>query len=823
MLRYKFWIDISILALVAMGTVWSCRFASRLFLPLVATLGFAVLQLGLPISAAAAPIAIKSGFVQVAAGGHHTCAIAEIDGGVYCWGQNHYGQLGQDPGVLTESTVAVPMGLLGVKALAAGDLYTCAILADNTVACWGANMYAQLGNGGLVSTHIPTPISDSIDGPISAKSITAGSGHACALTDLGSVYCWGYNNQAQTGVGHLTLAPISTPHFVNHLGKNVRSVKAGHYHTCALGAERYVRCWGNNKFGQLGNNDANPIFGIPTNVWALQNVALIDVGAAHSCAVLLSGEVLCWGFNNDGDQTVNVDLPSTFTRIPREVLDLPGGAVAISAGAMRTCAVLAQGTLKCWGHNNRGQLGDGTVTALGNGLYAARPNPVTIDTQFFAVRQVSTGWGHTCVLTELGGIVCWGSTTGCNYIDNTSAVDQCGYDERNLYSGKLGDGRLNYQPNIPADNVLVNLPQTIISGAFQTCAIAATPTNPRALKCWGRGEFGQLGVGSKAAFHSPQDVFFSGDPNAHVLDAALGEHHACAIIPGGIVKCWGYNLYKQVGDGTQTEAVLAPRTAQIIHPASAIAARGLHTCAIVQASLMGQVMCWGHNQSGEIGVIGYGPQEPTLIPNFAGVTKIAAGYFHNCAIANAGNIYCWGRNGAGELGNGTFSNTHMPTMVPGLADARAIGAGDQHTCAVVGATGSVWCWGRNSSGQLGDGTANDSPVPVRVLGLRFSAVSVSAGANHTCATSAFGELACWGDGAFGKLGTGATVDRLRPFHITFPGRVVPSSVSAGRYHTCAISLANQQAKCWGLNAFGQLGDGHTTAYRARHEFVLRHP
>ncbi|HEY2832564.1 MAG TPA: hypothetical protein VGJ14_09075 [Sporichthyaceae bacterium] len=202
-------------------------------------------------------------------------------------------------------------------------------------------------------------------------------------------------------------------------------------------------------------------------------------------------------------------------------------------------------------------------------------------------------------------------------------------------------------------------------------------------------------------------------------------------------------------------------------------------------------------------------------PSVLQATALAAGANHNCAIttdtptvANAGGgVVCWGRNDWGQLGNGTTISSSLPVPVTGLATGvRTISAGHSYACALTEA-GAVWCWGSNKSGQLGDGTNNDSSVPVQVSGLAANVVAISAGEYHMCALTADGAVQCWGHGRAGQLGNGQSRNSTTP--------VTPAglnsgviAISSGGFHTCAI-LSDAGLKCWGLNEYGELGNGST--------------
>ena len=231
-----------------------------------------------------------------------------------------------------------------------------------------------------------------------------------------------------------------------------------------------------------------------------------------------------------------------------------------------------------------------------------------------------------------------------------------------------------------------------------------------------------------------------------------------------------------------------------------------HTCALTSS---GGLKCWGSNSWGSLGD---GTSIDRLTPiNVSGLSSnvraVSAGYYHTCAITIPGGVKCFGRNQSGQLGDGTITHhTATPVDVIGLSsEIIEVTAGYWHNCALT-VSGGVKCWGGNSNGQLGDGTSTDSITPVDVIGLTSGVVSIAAGANHTCALLASGGVKCWGSAP--AIGDGTAVDRLTPVDVIGLTSGV-ASISSGASHTCALTIAGA-VKCWGSNYYGRLGDNTTT-------------
>ena len=245
----------------------------------------------------------------------------------------------------------------------------------------------------------------------------------------------------------------------------------------------------------------------------------------------------------------------------------------------------------------------------------------------------------------------------------------------------------------------------------------------------------------------------------------------------------------------------------------AVSASAFHTCALTSG---GGVKCWGNNKYGQLGD---GTNDDSNVPVnvsglTSGVTAVSAGGIHTCALTSGGGVKCWGSNGAGELGDGTNTDSNIPVDVSGLTSGvQAVSAGGIHTCALTSGGGAK-CWGPNGTGQLGDGTNNNSNIPVDVSGLTSGTAAVSAGTYYTCALTSGGGAKCWGSNYDGELGNGTNNNSNIPVNVSGLTSGV-AAVSAGRVFygwwaepygdTCALTSCGVQ--CWGYNEYGQLGDG----------------
>lgn len=349
-----------------------------------------------------------------------------------------------------------------------------------------------------------------------------------------------------------------------------------------------------------------------------------------------------------------------------------------------------------------------------------------------------------------------------------------------------------------AGSARAELASAVTAGASHTCA----RTMAGGVQCWGANGDGQLGNGRTVdrSVAIPVTGLTSG-----VAAVAAGGRHTCALTLAGGLSCWGYNQHGQLGDGTTTNSSIPIAVSGATSEVAAIATGSHHACAL---GTDGGVRCWGLNASGQLGsgstTISSLPLAVTGLSS--GVGAIAAGGFHTCALLSNGEVRCWGLGENGQLGNGAAADSSVPVEVSGLSNgAAAVAAGAYHSCALA-TQGGVECWGFNESGQLGNGTTSDSSVPVPVTGLA-SVEAVAAGDYHTCALGSDGGVVCWGSNDSGQLGEGTTSNSSIPVPVTGLASGV-EAIAAGRFHTCAV-VTGGAVLCWGNNFAGQLGNGTT--------------
>jgi alpha-tubulin suppressor-like RCC1 family protein len=405
-----------------------------------------------------------SGVNQIAAGNLVTCGLM-ANATVQCWGYGGSDELGSEVhGIYSASSLPVPItGLSGATETSVGSGQVCAVLSNGTVDCWGTPIYT----GGMTTT--PTPLG----GVSGAISVAVGGGHACALLSGGAVQCWGDEVYGQLGNGVscpqtadcISVIPVAASGLTG-----ASAIAAGNNHTCALLSNGTAQCWGFNLYGQLGNGTVTTSlpysFNTPSAVTGLAGAVAIasGEGANHTCALLSNGTVQCWGedlYGQLGNGTACYQSGCTFSTCPQTpsctsatpvTVSGVSGATAIAVGAIHSCALLANGTVQCWGDNGGGQLGNGT-----SGNSNVSPIPVTVS-GLSGVIAIAAGAGHTCALLSNKTVECWGDDS----------------------SGELGNGiAVSFgNPNISSTPVTVLAGQSGSGPATCNCTLTGNYVNP---------------------------------------------------------------------------------------------------------------------------------------------------------------------------------------------------------------------------------------------------------------------------------------------------------------------------------------------------------
>ena len=709
---------------------------------------------------------IPSGATQLAAGDIHTCAV--VGGGVKCWGRNFLGALGDNSSNDRLTPVQTIPAASNVGAIAAGSSRTCASV-NGGMQCWGG---AYLGDGSSTGSLVPV---NAIAAGSGVAAIAIGTNHNCALTRYGEVKCWG--GCFYGALGFACGGAVLTPTTALPPGAYATDVAAGDGHTCAV-VGGGVQCWGRNDFGELGDG-TGVTKATPTQIIAANSgVTSIAAGYYHTCALQYGG-VKCWGSNNEG-QVGNGASADALS--PVQIIPAGSGATAVGAGPYHSYAVVNDEVLS-WGRNSTGEAGINRVTSV-------EPLPV---------RMLDVG-GNGYLHVDAGGSVpapfafATRIGVGRNVSIDSNPITVAGIASAVPISVAGGQVSIN-------NGAFTSTPGLVGSGSTVIARVTSASTYDSLMTA-------NVTIGGRA---SSFQVRTRSDPAATSVSPALalGENFSLLLLGSGVVLATGNNSAGQLGNGSTLSAGRFGAVAGL-SGIRRISAGAKHALAL---DAFGNVWTWGYNSVGQLGTgsmeaPGEGSGVPLVInsgyplqANINGVDAIAAGRHHSLARRTDGTVWSWGFNGSGQLGGdcGAFRRA-FPAQIAGLSNISAIATGAHHSFAIA-ANGSLWAWGANDKGQLGDGTTVSKCTPVQLVGVA-NVIDVAAGDAHTLALTRSGALYAWGANARGQLGDGTTVDKSAPVLIGtgFTG------IAAGALHGFALKSGGL-AFAWGANDFGQLGEG----------------
>jgi len=649
-------------------------------------------------------------------------------------------------------------------AISAGSYHVLSLKSDGSVWAWGMNNFGEIGDGTAVTRYAPVQVT-SLGNSIAA--VSGGGYHSLALGTNGTVWAWGYNTYGELGDGTTTQRNI--PVQVGGSHSTFIAVAAGQFHSIALGNDGTVWTWGYNGYGQLGNNSTTNS-SVPIQVPGLSGVFIaIAAGPNHSMALRNDGTVWTWGLNSNGQLGNGTTSNSA---VPVQVANL-NGVTSIAAGGIHSLAITSGSGVWGWGYNGSGQLGDGT--------YTQRNTPVHIAALTGTVTSIGAGQYHSVAAKSDGTVWTWGYN---------------GY-------GQLGSGTAS--SILPIQTVGINGGIAVSAGYYSTYALK----NDGSVLSWGLNSSGQIGDGFNQNQANPGQVL-----NLGGIEAVAGSgYHTLAIKNDGTLWSWGHNAFGQLGDGSSfTRSAPVKVTGSFLSGNVLWAvAGGYHSLALKSD---GTFWDWGYNYYGELGDGTNNQQNsPHQIPALNGlITSGACGLYHSIILENDGTVWTFGSNSNGQLGNGSTSNSNVPIQLTGTGFQlggvfNAVAAG-QLTSFAIRNDGTVWAWGQNNYGQLGDGTTIQRTSPVQVTGLSGTVTEIASGNYHTLALKSNGTVWAWGYNVFGQLGNGITSNSSVPVPVNGLTGIV--AIAAGQYHSIALKNDNT-VWVWGLNGNGQLGDGTYTS------------
>jgi len=802
---------------------------------------------------------------SLSAGGSQTCAVTSLDTAA-CWGQNTDGQLGNNS--ITQRSFPVDVNTSGVlagltiKSISTGKYHTCAIASNDKAYCWGLNTNSGLGNGNTTRSLIPVAVNT--NGELlnkNLKTITVGQYFTCVIASDNNAYCWGYGGNGNLGNGsnsttNTSVVPVTTSGAL--AGKTLKYITTASinvYATCVIASDDQLYCFGANANKQLGF-DAPGNTTVPTlSRGAIVSDMLITIGGVvatnitqvSSTVITATTPVQTAGFKDvtatryDG-QTSTLANGYRYTSGPGDITLSPSSGPAVGGDAVTISGSNFDANTKLKVDDiylsTFTLVNDSTITfTTPSQSYGRNVEVVVEDT--YGVQSPSVFFTYTdppmtiTSVSPTGGSVAGGGTisvTGTNFSPGVKDISQissgsafsCGIYNDDAYcwgfSGKLGDGK-NTESRVPVPVVKTGVLagktiKQISAGQSGACAIASDDL----AYCWGQGNNGQTGDGGNTANLAPDAVSRAGVLSGLTIKSiSSGDNHTCAIASDDLLYCWGYNATGQLGNSSTTQSLvpvavsrggaLAGKTIK------SVSSSANNTCAIASDD---QVYCWGYNAGSQLGngstTQALAPVAVSTLGVLAGKTikQMSSGGGTTCVVASDENIYCWGDNNVGQYGNNsvTASTTPTATLMTGALNSKTIkqiSVGSNFVC-VVASDSKVYCWGGNSSGQLGDGGISQSTVPKAVLTngvlANKSIRSVSANFNQACVVTTSNKAYCWGYNAYGQLGNNASVQsqtspvavnpvQARPLTLTIGGTAATNVQSSSLTSITATIPAHQ--------------------------------
>ena len=666
--------------------------------------------------------------MHIATGGNHNLVI-KADGSLWAWGSNSYGQLGNGE-LGDEKYLFSPIKIMdGVVQVAAGSEHTLVIKTDGSLWVWGYNNYGQIGNGEsswVDFQTVPIKIMDDV------VQMAAGSNHTLAIKTDGSLWGWGYNNYGQIGNGESSWVDFQTVPV--KIMDDVIQVAAGANHTLAIKTDGSLWAWGYNLYGQLGNGESGSEKKQISPVKIMDGVVQVTAGDNHTLAIKTDGSLWGWGYNNYGQIGNGESSWVDFQTVPVKIMD---DVVQVAAGRDHSVAISSDNTLYGWGINDY-------AGHLVGGISYATLSPKSI---FIGIRviEVDAHSNNTIFLTSNDDVFAFGDNTfGQLGSDNTDS---------------------NVPVKVPIDNIMdiaaggntsfaINSSNSLFGWGFDAEAeIGDVDRKSKTAPVEVDGAFTQIAIGAgsnSVALKKDNTLWEWGvdcsDPSyvntvpiktqTGYIQISAGYKRIFGIKEDHSLWAWGDNSYGCVGTGT-TDFQKDP--VKIMEDVIQVSAGTNHTLAI---KTDGSFWAWGDNYEGQLGngQSGGGKNKYSPVKIMEGVSQAATGTNYSLALKTDGSLWFWGND-----------EWILPEKI--MDDVNQIAGGDKHFFAIK-TDGSLWAWGDNYYGQLGNGESGSEKRQYPPIKILDSVTKVAAGTNHTLAIKSDGSLWAWGSNSHGQLGQG---------------------------------------------------------------------
>jgi alpha-tubulin suppressor-like RCC1 family protein len=760
---------------------------------------------------------------SIAAGLDFTIAI--MNGKAYSWGVNSNGQLGDGTVITRYSPVAVSgLASTTITYVEAGTSHVAAIDNTGQVWTWGYNYRGQLGNSdNSYATKLNAAVVSALSS-VFAISVSCGDQFTAVLTSDGAVYAFGENAQGELGDGTNYAKNYPVQSGIGTMDSvYIAAISAGYTHMLAIGPFGVVYAWGDNAYGQIGDGSTAPKYSPVTcqDPLVLGKIVLaIAASYLNSYAIVSDGHIVSWGGNQQGQLGIN----STFqyqASLTYTWTSLVSSPKVLAAGKDSAFAMNLTGNAQSWGYDDIGQLGD-------NLAGSQRIYPVRVVNNYpgRTISFISPGSRHTAFLYN--ATACFGfladDSNACSSRGSCVTTDTCVCNV-----GFLGSDCSVVQCN----GVSSSDPMVCYGHGFcmpnDTCICDdmwagryCDVQNFGYLFATGQNQVGQLGIGDSIDRQLVTKGKATGVNMVPVKQMVGGLSFTLFVGTNERVYGLGLNDQSQLGDATTNNAASTPTALTLIPKNRNATIKSISAGTAFAAIVLSDntVWTWGSNSYGQLGLGSTTTMSTaTQVTDLTGYStiQVSCALGHCLVLMKDGTVWSWGANEHAQLGDGTTTTAktlRKPYKIMGILSIKksvAVCAATYHSMA-LSSDGQIYSWGDNTYGQLGDNKTYTTfrLLPALVLGLSDMIVGITGGDSHSCALTVYGNVYCWGLNTYGQLGDGTYVSRLLPKAVIGLNNITIVKISSSRPgHNIALS-SNGAVYTWGRNSNGQLGIYNST-------------